>query len=301
MRRAVVAPAPGVGHDPVGQGFCDKEGGKMALLDEVGPAEHARRYQALRSRAREVAKPTVFEREAAPPGGAPTIRREMIPGGWYATLRLARGRRLRLTAPTGRASVATVMWNAEEVSERLNPGDSMKIQWRAELGFGDLLYSDMGRPMASLVHDSGAGHDALVGASDPAGTAARYGRTDLRNSRDNFRAGAAKLGLDRRDIAGCFTFFAPIAVAADGGLRWRDPGPPPGASVTLRAEMDLLLVLSNCPHPLDPHPDFAPEPIELLVWRGPSTPHDDPCRTRCDEARRAFENLDAWLAERADR
>lgn len=273
----------------------------MTLLDEDGPSEHARRYEALRAQAQGAAAITALSQEAAPTGADQAITRESIPGGWYSTLRLARGRRLRLTAPNGRASVAAVMWSAEDVSERLNPGDSMKIQWRARLGLGDLLYSDMGRPMATLVQDSGAGHDALVGASDAAGAAARYGKADLRNSRDNFRAGAAKLGLDRRDVAGCFTFFAPITVDADGAFHWRDPGPPPGASVTLRAEMDLLLVLSNCPHPLDPRPDFAPEPIELLVWRGPPTPPDDPCRTRCDEARRAFENLDAWLDERTDR
>lgn len=273
----------------------------VTLLDEVGPSEHARRYEALRSQARGAEGVTLSPQESGPLADQPVIRSDIIPGGWYTTVRLSRGRRLRLAAPTGRSSVAILIWNAADPSERLNPGDSMKIQWRARLGLGDLLYSDMGRPLASIVHDSGVGHDALVGASDPAGTAARYGRADLHNSRDNFRAGAAKLGLDRRDVAGCFTFFAPITVDADGAFHWRDPGPPPGASVTLRAEMDLLLVLSNCPHPLDPHPDFAPEPIELLVWRGPLTPSDDPCRTRCDEARRAFENLDAWLDERTGR
>ena len=246
----MIAPAPMAGHDLPRKRWCDREGRRqVTLLDEGGPFEHARRYEALRSQARDMAGGAAFAQESAPLDDALAIRRELIPGGWYATLRLARGRRLRLTAPNGRASVATVMWNAGDVSERLNPGDSMKIQWRAELGLGDLLYSDMGRPLASIVQDSGAGHDALVGASDPAGTAARYGRADLRNSRDNFRAGAAKLGLDRRDVAGCVTFFAPIAVDADGAFRWREPGPPPGASVTLRAEMDLLLVTLELPAP----------------------------------------------------
>jgi len=274
----------------------------MVFLDDAGPKEHARRYEALRLQAREKGAAILAQPEAAtPPDDQAVIKREIIPGGWYASFGLARGRRLRLTAPVGRTSVAVLIWNAGDVSDRLNPGDSMKIQWRAQLGLGDLLYSDMGRPLASIVQDSGAGHDTLVGASDAASTAARYGRSDLRNSRDNFRAGAAKLGLDRRDVGGCFTFFAPVAVDADGTFRWRDPGPPPGASVTLRAEMDLLLVLSNCPHPLDPHADFAPGPAELLISHGPLTPLDDPCRTRCDEARRAFENLDAWLEERAGR
>ncbi len=273
----------------------------MTDLDDIDAAGHAQRYQALRASARGVAAIPPAAQEAAPLGPAEAIKREVIPGGWYVTARVARGRRLRLTAPSGGASVAVVMWNAEDVSERLNPGDSMKIQWRARLGFGDLLYSDMGRPLATIVQDSGAGHDALVGASDPAGVAARYGRADLRNSRDNFRAGAAKLGLDRRDVAGCVTFFAPIDVDAEGGFRWGDPGPPPAASVTLRAEMDLLLVLSNCPHPLDPRPEFSPGVVELQTWRGPLVTPDDRFRNRCDEARRAFENLDAWLDERPGR
>lgn len=274
---------------------------RVTLIDDLGATALASRYEALRTQARSVREPPSDAQEGAPLDAALTIRRETTPGGWYASFRLARGLRLRIAAPTGGASVAALLWNAEDASERLNPGDSMKIQWRAKLGFGDLLYSDMGRPLATIVQDSGAGHDALVGAAGPSLAAAAHGLADPRNSRDNFRAGAAKLGLDRRDIGGCVTFFAPVAVAADGAFVWRGATPPQPASVTLRAEMDLLLVLSNCPHPLAPDSAATPEPIELTTWRGPLTPPDDPFRNRCEEARRAFENLESWLRERPGR
>ena len=268
----------------------------LEQIDQGTAEDHADRYRALLAGGR-ARRPFPADCAELPGSDACPIWCESVPAGWYSMFRLGRGRRLRIETPTGRASASVLLWNAIDVSERLNVADSMKIQWRAALGLGDLLYSDMGRPLASLVADSGAGHDALVGAGDAASTRARYGRDDLRNSRDNLRLGASKLGLDRRDVMPCFTFFAPVGVALNGDFRWRDPGPSPGSHVTLRAEMDLLLALSNCPHPLDPHPDYAPGPLELTLWAGPMTPHDDPCRQACEESRRAFETLDAWRAQ----
>jgi len=264
----------------------------MQDFDGATPEQHKARYEALRRDAiRSSAQADPCASPAFPPPSDCVA--ETIPGGWYASLRLRRGWFLRLSAPAGRASVATLLWNAQDVSERLNVGDSMKIQWRADLGAGRLLYSDMGRPLTSIVADSGVGHDALVGCSDPATILARYGDATLRNGRDNLRLAAAKLGLERRDVMPCFTFFAPIAVDADGAFHWRSPdAPQPEAFVTMRAEMDLLVALSTAPHPLDPHADYAPGPIVTQVWQGPAPLANDLCRMASPEARRAFEALD---------
>ncbi len=264
----------------------------MARFYEMTPDQFRARYEALKRSANQAG--TARTDLSWPLYSLPVAngRQDALPGGGLMTFRLARGDFLRLATLTGRASVSALFWNARDVSERLNVGDSMKIQWRADLGRGHLIYSDMGRALASIVDDSGAGHDALVGCSDPASNLARYGQSDLPNGRDNLRVAAARIGLERRDVMPCLNFFAPIRVDEKGAFHWRDPGPAPGSFLVLRAEMELLVALSNTPHPLDPHPSYAPDPIETLVWQGPAPMADDLCRMGCEEARRAFENAD---------
>lgn len=263
-------------------------------LDASSPEAHRARYIELKQNATARhggarAKPASALRELGP---ADILHKETIPGGWYFATRINRGERLRIVNPGGRAAASTLLWNADDVSERYNAGDTVKIQWRALLGKGDLLFSDMGRVLASIVEDSGAGHDALVGGSTRATNEKRYG-AGLRNTRDNFCLAAAKLGLTRRDVMPCIAFFAPVATTPDGALGWRGGAVAPGSFVELRAEMNLLAALSNCPHPYDPHDDYAPGPAEVTLWRGLPVEAGDLCRAASEEAVRGFENTDA--------
>jgi urea carboxylase-associated protein 2 len=265
----------------------------MTDLDALTPEAHRARYMELKrnaARRREPrAKPSSALRAL---DDSQIVLRETIPAGWYWTGRVRRGETLRIVNATGRAAVSMLLWNAEDVSERYNAGDTVKIQWSALLGKGDVLYSDMGRVLASITEDGGAGHDALVGGGTAATNEKRFGPAPLRNTRDNFCLAAAKLGLTRRDVMPCVTFFAPVRTTAEGGFVWGDPVQP-GAFVELRAEMNLLVVLSNCPHPFDPRPDYAPGPVEATIWRGPPAGAADLCRTASEEAARGFENTDA--------
>ena len=130
----------------------------------------------------------------------------------------------------------------------------------------------------------------LTGGSTAASNAARYPGV-TRNTRDNLVLVAGKLGLSRRDIPMALNLFAPVRVDAEGHIGWRPELLPPGRHfVELRAEMDLLVGLSNCPHPLDPAPDYAPGPIAVTRYRPPEPGPDDPCRTASAEALRGFEN-----------
>jgi len=266
----------------------------MSDLDASTPEAHRARYMELkrsaaaRAHAPRTTAPSALRALAA----AEILHEEPIPGGWYWTTRIARGQRLRIVNPGGRASVSTLIWNADDPSERYNAGDTVKIQWSARLGKGDVLFSDMGRVLASIVEDSGAGHDALVGGSTSASNEKRYGAAPLRNARDNFCLAAAKLGLTRRDVMPCITFFAPVQTDADGALAWRG-AVAPGAFIELRGEMNLLVALANCPHTYDPHPDYAPGTVEATLWRGLPVEATDLCRTASEEARRGFDNTDA--------
>lgn len=265
-------------------------------LDTLGPEELRRRHDsfAAAARARKSAPRPPAQPAAIEP--ARIIWRDTVPGGWYRDVRLKRGQALRIVNFGGSPGVSVLLWNADDTTERFYPADTMKIQWNARLTAGNLLLSEMGRVMASIIADSSGQHDAIVGCSTSATNARRYGDATLRNSRDNFCLAAGKFGLGRRDMSACITFFAGVQVRPDGHFAWIDASAGPGEAVDLRAEMDLLIALSNCPHPLSPDSPYNPKPIEIIVWNPPPPGQDDPCRTSCDEAARAFENTDAFFA-----
>ena len=224
---------------------------------------------------------------------------ETLAGGWGHALPVRRGEHLRIVKTHGTPGVSVLVYNSTVASERLNAGDTMKVQWNARLTRGAGLFSDMGRVLASITDDTCGHHDALTGGSTPGSNAERYGDDALRSTYGNFVLLAAKHGLDRRDIPPCVTFFAPVGVDAQGRFRWEGEGPAPGTYVDLRAELDILVFVSNAPHPYAPGP-YAPKDIDLLVWKSPPPAPDDFCRTVSEEAIRGFENNARYLAARGE-
>ncbi len=257
-------------------------------LDQQTPEQHRARYNALRAQAQ--ARST--QRPVLPcPAIAPelVIHHEVIPGGWYWSAVVLRGQTLRVVNTAGSSSVSVLLWNAHETSERFNAADTVKVQWTVNVGAGLLLLSDMGRVMASITGDSGARHDMLAGGSSAATNARRYGPGTRRNTRDNFLLAAGKHGLDRRDIPPCLTLFADVRTDAHEQLGWHGTGAA-GDAIDLRAEMDVLVALSNCPHPLDTGAVYAPLPVDAIIWEAGPAGDGDVCRTSGPEAIRAFEN-----------
>jgi uncharacterized protein YcgI (DUF1989 family) len=135
----------------------------------------------------------------------------------------------------------------------------------------------------------------LVGGSTPSSALAAFGEVS-RNTHENFLAATAKLGLGLRDIPPCVTFFAPVSIDEAGRFVWKGARKRPGDFVDLRAEADLMLVLSNCPHPLDPARPAVGGPVTLVHHRPPPAAKDDPCRTTSPEIMRAFEFTDRLYA-----
>jgi hypothetical protein len=233
----------------------------------------------------------------APPIATDTIiHQETIPGGWYWSTRLMRGEAIRIDQAEGNSTVALVAWNAGDTSERINLVDTVKVQWTTALGKGRVIFSDMGRVMFSLIEDSCGAHDCLMGGSTAVSNAAKYPGTKTRNTRDNLILVAGKLGLDRRDIPGVLNLFAPVSVDDAGGFAWRGKRSNSGDYAELRAEMDMLVGLSNCPHPLDPDPAYQPKPVIVTRFRAAPPAADDLCRTATAEAVRGFENNAMMLA-----
>jgi len=223
---------------------------------------------------------------------------ETIAAGGYASRVLARGTRLRLADLQGDACVSLQLFNAAMPTERLNVADTVKVQWNAYLGEGSLLLSDMGRVLASIEQDGAGTHDAFCGASNAASNERRYGDGSnsglYPNARDRLLLGAAKHGLSRRDVHPCVNLFKGVRIAADGTTEPQLGPFTPGRALVLRAEMDLIVVLANCPHVLDPRP-WTVTPLRATAWRGPITTEDDPIRNATPERQRAFLNTEDWV------
>lgn len=225
---------------------------------------------------------------------ADAIHVETIPGGWYWSTCLKTGDTIRIAQDHGPSAVSMIAWSAADTSERLNLPDTVKVQWTTAIAKGRVLFTDMGRVLFSVTEAASAAHDGLVGGSTAASNAAKY-PGDTRNTRDNLILVAGKLGLGRRDIPSAMTFFAPLRVDADGKFVWREDLRVAGDYVELRAEMDLIVAFSNCPHPLDPNPAYAPSPVTITRFRLPVAA-GDLCRTATAEAVRGFENNAMRLA-----
>ncbi|HKP94362.1 MAG TPA: urea amidolyase associated protein UAAP1 [Fibrobacteria bacterium] len=229
------------------------------------------------------------------------IQREILPGGAMWSWTLKRGTCLGLTDVEGGANLSALFLNADAPLERYNMPDTLKAQFIAFLTRGNVLYSDMGRILCSIVEDTCGWHDTLCGATDAKWTEARFGASDyqrhrndrVRNGRDNFLVELGKYGLGKKDLPVPVNFFSKVIVDEEGGLRWQARHSRPGAFVELRAEMNTLVVLSNTPHPLDPSPAYAPKPVGLRIRRGEAPGPDDVCRVFRPENGRGFINTEA--------
>jgi urea carboxylase-associated protein 2 len=209
---------------------------------------------------------------------------------------LKRGTALRLTDVEGGANVGAVFYNWENPAERYNMPDTLKAQHIARITRGDVLYSDMGRILCSVIEDTVGWHDPLSGCANAALVAAKYGearyqehRNDYhRNAYDGFVVELAKYGLDARDMAAPVNFFSRVVVDDSGRMTFAAGHSKPGMFVELRAEMDVLAILNTCQHPLDPDPVYRPRPVHLSIRRVPPPAADDVCRLSRPENGRGF-------------
>jgi uncharacterized protein len=232
-----------------------------------------------------------------------TVLRETIPGGAMWSHVLWRHERIRFTDLEGGANVALLLFNRDQLLERYNMPDTLKAQHTAFLTAGNVLYSDMGRILCSIVADESGWHDTVCGVSDAALVRAKYGehryqqyRNDYhRNGNDALLVELGKWGLGIRDLVPNANLFSKVTPDAEGGLRFHPEHALAGAAVELRAELNTLLVLCTCQHPLDPNPRYEPKPVELLITRGDPPDADDLCRRSCPENARGFENTERWF------
>jgi hypothetical protein len=158
----------------------------------------------------------------------------------------------------------------------------------------------MGRILCSITADSCGWHDTICGLSDAAMVAAKFGasrfqeqRNDyFKNGRDSMLNELGKYGLGKRDLIANINFFSRVTADDAGALHFDEQHCHAGHYVELRFEMHTLLVLSTCPHPLDPDTQYHPRPVALRAWFSGPAPREDPCRQRCEENARGFRNTE---------
>jgi uncharacterized protein len=228
---------------------------------------------------------------------------ECVRGGSAWSHVLKRGTSLRITDVEGGANAGVLLLNFEIPAERYNMPDTLKAQHTAHLTKGFVLYSDMGRILCSITEDTCGWHDPLGGHADAAAVAKKYGEKRYqqarnnfyRNSRDNFLIELEKFGLTLRDLPANINFFSKVVVEDDGSLNYVPSHSQPGQYVELRAEMNTLVIVDTCQHPLDPEPEYRPKPLLLSVRRVPPPAPDDLCRLSRPENARGFINTERYF------
>lgn len=191
------------------------------------------------------------------------------PGGHWGAI-VPRGHALRIVDLEGRQAVDFLCYNAARPEERYNAADTMKIAGSIFLTTGVSLYSGLGRKLFTIVDDTCGYHDTIGGGCSAESNAVRYGVRGTPNCRDNFLEALAPFGLGMKDIVANVNFFMYVPVGPDGTMAISDGRSKPGDHVELRADMDVLAVLSNCPQVHNPANAYRPTPIRVVVSeRGP--------------------------------
>lgn len=231
------------------------------------------------------------------------ILAEELPAGasWSRVCR--RNTALTLTDAEGGANVSALLYRALNPLERYCMPDTLKAQRVCRLTAGVALYSDMGRVLASITRDSCGWHDTITGHATAAHVGERWGEVSYQQARNGWRRSArdaflvelAKHGLGARDLVANINFFTKVAVDAAGGLAFVCGNSRAGDAVTLRFELDTLVVLTSVPHPLDPAPEWSPRPVALELAPVEGAADGDAVRAACAENSRGFAATEAAL------
>lgn len=231
----------------------------------------------------------------------PLYTQTLIRAGMWSGV-LGRGRTLRLTDLEGGANVGLLLYNADLTVERYNMPDTLKGQHIFHVRHPFCLHSDMGRVLASITADTVGWHDTVGGCSDAPLVTEKYGektyqtaRNDFhRNGRECFLIELAKWGLGERDLVPNLNLFSKLVADETGRLAFVSGHSKAGDHVDLRLELNTLVVLNTCQHPLDPDPTYRPRSVKLEVFATPSPAADDACRNSRPENVRAFSNTENY-------
>ena len=198
------------------------------------------------------------------------IRNEIVAAGepWLGTVQ--RGQILRIVDLEGNQAVDTLFYNANDTEERYSATDTIRAQGNIYLTAGSPLRSNLGTNMLTITEDTCGRHDTLGGACSAESNTVRYAieKRHMNSCRDNFLLALERHGggLNKRDLPSNINFFMNVPVTREGALRFADGISAAGRYVQMRAQMDVLVLISNCPQLNNPCNAYNPTPIQLLIW-----------------------------------
>jgi urea carboxylase-associated protein 1 len=197
------------------------------------------------------------------------IRRHTIGAGepWMGEVKA--GQTLRILDLEGNQAVDTLFYSLAEPRERFDPQRTLRRQNSVYLTTGTVLYSNLNQPMLTIVADTCGRHDTLGGACSQESNSVRYAldKRYMHSCRDNFlRICAYDSRFSKKDIGANINFFMNVPITSNGGLTFADGISAPGKYVELRAEMDVIVLISNCPQLNNPCNAYNPTPTEILIW-----------------------------------
>jgi urea carboxylase-associated protein 1 len=205
---------------------------------------------------------------------AAAIYRHTVLAGDPWTHTVKRGQVLRIVDLKGNQAADTLFFNAHNVQDRYSAQDTIREQANIYLTTGTKLMSSEGNVLLTIVADTCGRHDTLGGACATESNQVRYAieKGHMHACRQSFVKAALESGLpmSKRDIASNINFFMNVPVTPEGGLTFEDGVSAPGKYVELRAEMDVLAMISNCPQLNNPCNAYDPTPVEVLIWEAGS-------------------------------
>ena len=220
-----------------------------------------------------------------------------VPGASHWSFTARKGTQLTIKDINGGANVGMLFYNPYQLTEKYNAPDTLKCQHTFKLTQGHCLYSDMGRIFCSIIDDKFGWHESVCGNSHNEHIKKQFGKRDyqnhhnlwLQNGYDSFLVELAKYNLKAQDMAANINWFSQVSSDDDGKLALTRNSEA-GNSVTLRFEMDTLVIMHTCPHPLTQTNDYPLTPIEITLSQAQAVTPDDPCMNHCPENQRGFEN-----------
>jgi uncharacterized protein len=184
---------------------------------------------------------------------------------------LKAGQIMRIIDLKSQQAVDALFYNAQDTTERYSAQDTLAAQadqgGRYDLTTGSVLLSNEGRAMVKIIADTCGFHDTCAGACSCESNTVRFGHETrfMHSCRENFIAELSKYGMSKRDLVSNVNFFMNVPIRPNGELTVDDGVSEPGGYVELQAEMDVLVLISNCPQVNNPCNGFTPTPIQIII------------------------------------
>jgi urea carboxylase-associated protein 1 len=193
---------------------------------------------------------------------------EVIPARQPWSKVINKGHILRIIDLQGNQAVDTLFYRADDPSERYSAPDTIVRQGNIFITTGTEIMSNEGNVMMTVIADECGRHDTVGGACSMESNSVRYGlhKKHLHACVENYLLELSKYGMNKRDLVSNINFYMNVPVSADGTLEIVDGISEAGKIVELRAEMDVMVLISNCPQVNNPCNAYNPTPIRLIVW-----------------------------------